>query len=45
MLRKVEPITLGCDVRIDGENIAVTGLSLHDADESGPQDLRRYGGH
>jgi hypothetical protein len=32
MLRKVEPITLGCDVRIDGDNIAVTGLSLHDAD-------------
>ncbi|HEY6468325.1 MAG TPA: hypothetical protein VI434_01015 [Candidatus Dormibacteraeota bacterium] len=32
MLRKVEPITLGCDVRIEGDNIAVTGLSLHDAD-------------
>jgi hypothetical protein len=32
MLRKVEPITLGCDVRIDGDNIAVTGLSLHDAE-------------
>ena len=32
MLRKVEPITLGCDVRIEGDNIAVTGLSLHDAE-------------
>jgi hypothetical protein len=32
MLRKVEPITLGCDVRIKGDNIAVTGLSLRDAD-------------
>jgi len=32
MFRKVEPITLGCDVRIDGDNIAVTGLSLHDAE-------------
>ena len=32
MLRKVEPITLGCDVRIEGDNIAVTGLCLHDAD-------------
>jgi hypothetical protein len=32
MLRKVEPITLGCDVRIDGDNIAVTGLSLYDAE-------------
>jgi hypothetical protein len=32
MLRKVEPITLGCDVRIEGDNIAVTGLSLRDAD-------------
>jgi hypothetical protein len=25
----VEPITLGCDVSIEGDNIAVTGLSLH----------------
>jgi hypothetical protein len=32
MLRKVESITLGCDVRIEGDNIAVTGLSLHDAE-------------
>jgi hypothetical protein len=32
MLRKVEPITLGCDVHIEGDNIAVTGLSLHDAE-------------
>ena len=32
MLRKVEPFTLGCDVRIEGDNIAVTGLSLHDAE-------------
>jgi hypothetical protein len=32
MLRKVEPITLGCDVRIEGDNIAVTGLSLRDAE-------------
>jgi hypothetical protein len=32
MLRKVEPITLGCDVRIEGDNIAVTGLSLYDAE-------------
>src|ERR1700722_14255228 len=32
MLRKVEPITLGCDVRIEGDNIAVTGLSLRGAD-------------
>jgi hypothetical protein len=32
MLRKVEPISLGCDVRIEGDNIAVTGLSLHDAE-------------
>jgi hypothetical protein len=32
MLRKVEPITLGCDVRIEGDNIAVTGLSLCDAE-------------
>ena len=32
MLRKVIPITLGCDVRIEGDNIAVTGLSLHDAE-------------
>jgi hypothetical protein len=32
MLRKVEPIVLGCDVRIEGDNIAVTGLSLRDAE-------------
>jgi hypothetical protein len=32
MLRKVESITLGCDVRIEGDNIAVTGLCLHDAE-------------
>jgi hypothetical protein len=32
MLRKVEPITLECDVRIEGDNIAVTGLFLRDAE-------------
>src|SRR4029077_8663399 len=32
MLRKVVPITLGCDVRIEGDNIAVTGLCLRDAE-------------
>ena len=32
MLRKAVPITLGCDVRIEGDNIAVTGLSLRDAE-------------
>jgi hypothetical protein len=32
MLRKVEPITLGCDVRVEGDHIAVTGLSLYDAE-------------
>src|ERR1700731_4372662 len=32
MLRKVEPITLGCEVRIEGDNIDVTGLSLRDAE-------------
>jgi hypothetical protein len=32
MLRKVEPIVLGCDVRIRGDQIVVTGLSLHDAE-------------
>ncbi|GEM_PF-4011742 len=35
MLRKVEPISLGCDVRIEGDHIAVTGLSLRDADLAG----------
>lgn len=32
MLRKVEPINLGCDVRVEGDHIAVTGLSLYDAE-------------
>jgi len=32
MLRKVEPIDLGCDVRVEGDHIAVTGLSLYDAE-------------
>jgi hypothetical protein len=32
MLRKVKPITFGCDVRIEGDNISVTGLSLRDAE-------------
>src|SRR3984893_10775733 len=32
MLRRGEPITLGCDVRVEGDHIAVTGLSLHDAE-------------
>jgi hypothetical protein len=32
MLRKVEPIAFGCDVRIEGDNISVTGLSLRDAE-------------
>jgi hypothetical protein len=29
MLRKVEPIDLGCDVRVEGDHIAVTGLFLY----------------
>ena len=32
MLRRVEPITLGCDVRVEGDHIDVTGLSLYDAE-------------
>ncbi len=32
MLRKVEPNNVGCDVRVDGDHIAVTGLSLYDAE-------------
>jgi hypothetical protein len=32
MIRKVEPITLGCDVRVEGDHIAVTGLLLYDAE-------------
>jgi hypothetical protein len=32
MLRKVEPITLGCEVHVEGDHIAVTGLFLHDAE-------------
>jgi hypothetical protein len=32
MLRKVEPIDLGCNVRVEGDHIAVTGLSLYDAE-------------
>src|ERR1700733_1753878 len=32
MLSKVEPINLGCDVRVEGDHSAVTGLSLHDAE-------------
>jgi hypothetical protein len=32
MLRKVEPIGLGCDVRVEGDHIAVTGLSLYDTE-------------
>jgi hypothetical protein len=32
MIRKVEPINLGCDVRVEGDHIAVTGLSLYDAE-------------
>jgi riboflavin synthase alpha subunit len=32
MLRKVEPNNLGCDVRVEGGHIAVTGLSLDDAE-------------
>jgi hypothetical protein len=32
MLRKVEPINLGCEVRVEGDHIAVTGLSLYDAE-------------
>src|SRR5579864_3810638 len=32
MLRKVEPINLRCDVRVEGDHIAVTGLSLYDAE-------------
>jgi hypothetical protein len=32
MLRKVEVINLGCDVRVEGDHIAVTGLSLYDAE-------------
>jgi hypothetical protein len=36
MLRKVEPITLGCEVRVEGDHIAVTGLFLHDAELEKP---------
>ncbi len=32
MIRKVEPINLGCEVRVEGDHIAVTGLSLYDAE-------------
>ena len=32
MLRKVETNNVGCDVRVDGDHIAVTGLSLYDAE-------------
>src|ERR1700733_12892799 len=32
MLSKVEPINLGCDVRVEGDHSAVTGLSLYDAE-------------
>src|ERR1700686_2997200 len=32
MLRKVEVINLGCDVRVEGDHIAVTGLCLYDAE-------------
>jgi hypothetical protein len=35
MLRKVEVINLGCDVRVEGDHIAVTGLSLYDAELAG----------
>ncbi|HVC40416.1 MAG TPA: hypothetical protein VND54_00400 [Candidatus Saccharimonadales bacterium] len=32
MLRKVEPVNLGCAVRVEGDHVAVTGLSLYGAE-------------
>ena len=32
MLRKVEPVNLGCAVRVERDHVAVTGLSLYGAE-------------